>query len=70
MGISKTESSVISGLEPIVTELKAYSYDEAPAKVGFWESFQRKEDGEVKTKDLKMAHLAVIALSSGMGTGL
>ncbi|KAF7999098.1 amino acid transporter [Metschnikowia aff. pulcherrima] len=73
MGHSKFEeglSSVASALEPIISEIKPYETYEPLPKVGFWESFQRKEEKEVSRKDLKMAHLAVIALSSGMGTGL
>ncbi|GEQ68118.1 hypothetical protein JCM33374_g1785 [Metschnikowia sp. JCM 33374] len=70
MGNSKYEASVDSPVEPVVSEIKTYSSDETPKTLGFWESFQRKEEKEERTKDLKMAHLAVIALSSGMGTGL
>lgn len=70
MGNTKPQPSDVSGLEPIITELKAYSDDDTPSKVGFWESFQRKEEKEVRTKDMRMSHLAVISLSSGMGTGL
>ncbi|OBA19291.1 hypothetical protein METBIDRAFT_221300 [Metschnikowia bicuspidata var. bicuspidata NRRL YB-4993] len=70
MGNSKLVSGSSNDLEPIVTELKAYSDDGNQSKLGFWESFQRKDEDEVKVKDMKMAHLAVIALSSGMGTGL
>ncbi|GEQ68119.1 hypothetical protein JCM33374_g1786 [Metschnikowia sp. JCM 33374] len=66
---SKYEPSNDSGLEPVITELKAYS-DTSSKKLGFWESFQRQEHEEVRTKDMKMSHLAVIALSSGLGTGL
>ncbi|OBA19123.1 hypothetical protein METBIDRAFT_46528 [Metschnikowia bicuspidata var. bicuspidata NRRL YB-4993] len=73
MGTSKFEDglrSVTSALDPIISEIKPYASDEPQPKVGFWESFQRKEEQEVRRKDLKMAHLSVIALSSGMGTGL
>lgn len=59
-----------SDLEPVVSELKVMSSDSEPQKFGFWESFQRKTEAEVPRKDLKMSHLAVIALSSGLGTGL
>ncbi|WPK22831.1 hypothetical protein PUMCH_000048 [Australozyma saopauloensis] len=59
-----------SDLEPVVSELKVMSSDNEHTKVGFWESFQRKEEAEIPRKDLKMSHLAVIALSSGLGTGL
>lgn len=59
-----------SDLEPVVSELKVMSSDSEKAKVSFWESFQRRTEDEVQKKDLKMSHLAVIALSSGLGTGL
>lgn len=57
-------------IEPIVSELKAYASDEPSKKTSFWESFQRDDGAQVHAKDLKMSHLAVIALSSGVGTGL
>lgn len=69
MGLSKF-SPGDSNIEPIISEIKAFSSDEAPRKIGFWESFQRAEKEELRPKDLKKSHLAVIALSSGMGTGL
>lgn len=59
-----------SDLEPVVSELKVMSSGSETAKVGFWESFQRRTEAEVVRKDLKMSHLSVIALSSGLGTGL
>lgn len=59
-----------SDLEPVVSELKVMSSESEKAKVTFWESFQRRTENEVRKKDLKMSHLAVIALSSGLGTGL
>lgn len=70
MGSLKLTTESTPDLEPVVSELKEYSSDEAPGRLGFWELFQRKEDKEIHKKDLKMSHLAVIALSSGLGTGL
>lgn len=58
------------GSEQMLSDIKAYSLDEPSTKVGFWESFQRKTEKDTLPKPLKMSHLAVIALSSGLGTGL
>lgn len=66
----KSRSEDDMSIEPIVSELKAYASDDSDKKVGFWESFQREESGQVHPKKLKMSHLSVIALSSGLGTGL
>lgn len=58
------------GSEQILSDIKAYSLEEPSSKVGFWESFQRKTEKDTLPKPLKISHLAVIALSSGLGTGL
>lgn len=66
----QTGSDESLSIEPIISELKAYPSEEETRKVGFWESFQRDDGAQVHPKNLKMSHLAVIALSSGLGTGL
>lgn len=71
-GIEKSTSGM-DPIEPIISELKSVGSSENEVqKFTFWESFQRrsKETEEKRTKDLRMSHLAVIALSSGLGTGL
>lgn len=70
MGNQKDKGESGIGLDPVITELKSFSTDDTAKAVGFWDSFKRQEAEQVHPKDLKMAHLAVIALSSGMGTGL
>lgn len=72
--IEKQTFSKDNSLEPIVSELKTFSSDEENDK-GFLTKFvdSFREDTENKTLDhkkLKMSHLCVIALSSGLGTGL
>lgn len=57
-------------IEQLVSEIKPYDTPDSERKVGFWESFQRDDGAQVHVKNLKMSHLAVIALSSGLGTGL
>lgn len=67
-------SSNSNSIEPIV-ELAPYASDESSTRFGrFVDSFKRdtegKHSGAQHQKALKMSHLAVIALSSGLGTGL
>lgn len=62
-------------VEPIVSEIKVYESDstsEAPLTgwAKFADSFREDHGQHEKAKDLKMGHLVVIALSSGLGTGL
>lgn len=62
-----------NSLEPIVSELKPYPSDDSSKSsfTNFIDSFRRDTGGQVQhEKALKMSHLAVIALSSGLGTGL
>ncbi|KAJ8142664.1 hypothetical protein OY671_004188 [Metschnikowia pulcherrima] len=70
MSHTKKSSLDSEGSEHILSDLKAYTSDEPQPKVGFWESFQRKTEKDTLPKPLKMSHLSVIALSSGLGTGL
>lgn len=58
-----------TSLEPVISELKVYSSDESTT-TSFWDSFKRADSDVPETKNLKMSHLSVIALSSGLGTGL
>lgn len=69
---SSLSNTLSNSLEPIVSELKPYPEDPTPPWYkNFWESFQRDVDGQSQNvKALKMSHLTVIALSSGLGTGL
>lgn len=64
----KHEDSI--SVEQMVSEIKPYGTPESAPKVGFLESFQRGDGSHVHAKNLKMSHLCVIALSSGLGTGL
>ncbi|RKP29519.1 hypothetical protein METBISCDRAFT_24178 [Metschnikowia bicuspidata] len=68
--MGKREYDSGSDIEAVVSEIKVMRSDSDKQKIGFKESFQRATVAEVRQKDLKMSHLAVIALSSGLGTGL
>lgn len=57
-------------VEQVISEIKPYGTPESEKKLGFWESFQRDDGSQEHVKSLKMSHLTVIALSSGLGTGL
>lgn len=58
-------------IEPIVSEVKQYTSEDAPKRrIGFFDSFRRGDGSHIHVKNLRMSHLAVIALSSGLGTGL
>lgn len=61
-------------IEPIISEIKPYSSDEESDRgyVGsFIDSFKRDtENRTLDDKNLRLSHLCVIALSSGLGTGL
>lgn len=64
-----------SFVEPMVSEIKLYeSNSDSENRLTGWakfkDSFKEGNGQHVKTKDLKMGHLVVIALSSGLGTGL
>lgn len=73
--MEKSNKAPTSTLEPIVSEIKLYesSSNEETRLTGwakFTDSFKEGNGEHVKVKDLKMGHLVVIALSSGLGTGL
>lgn len=63
-----------NSIEPIISEIKPYSSDEDNDKgffANFIDSFKRDTENKSREhKNLKMSHLCVIALSSGLGTGL
>lgn len=68
--MSKTKAASENSLEAVVSEIKPYSSDDELPKGTFMDSFKRATAKQEHTKDLKMSHLCVIALSSGLGTGL
>lgn len=71
--LGKFESN---SMEPIVSEMKPYaSSEKSDEQLGFFgrfiDSFKRDtEQKSLEVKNLTMTHLTVIALSSGLGTGL
>lgn len=70
--IDKMDSNL---MEPIVSEMKPYASLEAESGKLLWslfiDSFRRdSEEHLIEVKSLTMTHLTVIALLSGLGTGL
>ncbi|EEQ40011.1 putative general amino acid permease [Clavispora lusitaniae] len=72
-----THANNVNDIEPIVSEIKIYASDNTsdagpPLKgwAKFVDSFREGHGQHLKEKNLKMSHLMVIALSSGLGTGL